>query len=362
MPSEGRSSWRRTLLVDLAALVVLLGIVEGVLQMVAPIYRRQLFDNEYTGSLPMEMNEDGYRGPKVPEGTHPGEIRVLGLGDSVTFGTGVATSRTWPEQVEKILREKTGRPVAGVNGGVEGASLEDIARSWDEQWSKLQPDAVVLALTGNMVSLEVVRSGETWLPRDRYAALHKPIASFRRATLEGNRLIHELCLPSFLSIETQRLLYWDGLLTHDIDPRAPYGAVLAHGWRQGDLDPSLAETAWDRTEEVIAGIATHVRAAGAQLVLTYMPPRFVLSDDEWDNEKNMPVERFSIDPLERAARIADRLHVTYVDARAAILAERGRIQRDEGRKAPMYIYFDYQHPNDDGHRAIAQAVAAAVGR
>lgn len=360
MRSEDRPSWRRTLLVDVAALVLLLGVIEALLQTLAPIYRAQLFDNEYTGSFAMQMNEQGYRGPLVAEGPHPGEMRVLGLGDSVTFGTGVATGSTWSHQLQGILQERSSRPVVAINGGVEGASLEDIARSWDEQWVKLRPDVVVLALTGNMVSLEVVRAGTAALPTERYAELHKPIGWERRTTLEGNRLLHHLCLPSFLSIETQRLLYWDGLLTHDVDAKAPYGTVLAHGWRQGDLDPSLAEKAWARTEQVIARVVEHVQSSGAKLVVTYIPPRFVLSGDAWDNQKNMPVERFSIDPLARAAGIAETLHVPYADARVAILAERGRILRDQGRKAPMYIYFDYQHPDDDGHRAIAQAVASAL--
>jgi lysophospholipase L1-like esterase len=336
-------------------------VLEVVLRVTAPIYGRQLFDNDYTGSRPIEMNAEGYRGPLIPKDRQRGELRVLGLGDSVTYGTGIGTRDAWPYQLESALHPRDARVVA-INGGVQGSSLGDIVRAWDEQWLAYRPDVVVLALTGNMVSLEVVRSGKTTLPREVYAELHRPLSTARQTTLEAGRLMHRLCLPSFLSLESQRLLYWNGLLTHDIDARAPYGAVLAHGWRQGDFDPGLAEAAWGRLAGLIEQLDARVRASGATLVLTYVPPRLMLSDSQWDNEKNIPVGRFSIDPLTRASKIAGDLHIRYVDAREALLAGRRRIALEQSRRAPMYIFFDYQHPDEDGHRAIAEAIAADLGQ
>jgi lysophospholipase L1-like esterase len=342
---------------DLAVLLAITAVLEGVLRVSAPIYGKQLFDNEYTGSFPMDMNPEGYRGPLIPKEKPPGELRVLGLGDSVTFGTGVPTDETWPAQLAEALSAKAARPVVAINAGLEGSSVESLIYAWDKQWAAYHPDLVVLAMTGNMVSLEVANGGKLQLPTERYASLHQPLSALQQIKIEANRDTHMFCVPSFLSIETQRLLYWDGLLNHDIDPHWPYGAVLAHGWRQGDLDPTLADTAWERLAATVRRLDERVEASGAKLVLTYIAPRFTLTSATWDNQKNMPVERFSIDPLERSRAVADRLGVHYVDSRGALLAERLRIEAAEHRSASMYIYFDYAHLNGDGHRALAQALA-----
>lgn len=353
-------SVRQTLLIDLAALFALAATLEVVLRVAAPIYGRQLFDNEYTGSFPMQMNAEGYRGQLVPKDKQPGELRILALGDFITFGTGVPAEKAWPAQLGEQLHASTGRPVVAMNGGVEGSSLEDFIYAWDRQWASYHPDVVVLAMTGNLLPFEVIAGTKRFLPAERFAAYHPALSRLQEIKLELNRDLHLFCVPSMVSIETQRLLYWQGLLNHNVEPRAPYGVLLAHGWRQGDLDPAVPGTAWERLATSIGQLAQRVDASGARLVLTYIAPRFTLTSDASDNQKNVPVERFSIDPVERSRQLAADLGIRYVDARAALIAGRQRIEAEEHRPAPMYIFFDYSHPNEDGHRAIAQALAGAM--
>lgn len=345
----------------MAALVGLLVGLEGVLRATRPIYRSQLIDDEYTGSFPVEMNPRAYRGSLLTEDKRAGELRVLGLGDSVTFGTGVATKSTWPYQLEAVLKEqRKSRTVVALNLGVEGWSLEDILRDFREEWAQYRPDVVVLALTGSMVALEAARPGETYLTAHRYASLHNKLSWKQELTRSLNRILHSFCLPSFLSLESQRILYWDGLLRHDVDLKWPIGPMLAHGFRQGNLDPAVAEKAWSRFGTVLKEVSDEVAASGAALLVTYVPPRFLVSDDVWDNEKNVPVERFSIDPLARVEQMAGELHIPYVNALTAIRRERPRIAREASREADMYIFFDTQHLSEDGHRALAKAIAAEM--
>ena len=79
------------------------------------------------------LNRYGYRGPVVPR-KGPGELRVVMLGGSTTFGYGVAWNESIPAYLEGQLRAKLGRPVSVVNLGFnnQGAfsfvpDLEDFA-------------------------------------------------------------------------------------------------------------------------------------------------------------------------------------------------------------------------------------------
>src|SRR5437016_3822832 len=86
----------RLVLRDAVVALVLLGAIEVALRKFAPEYREHLFDAEFTGSHPLALNSRGLRGPEIPAERKPRELRILGLGDSTTFGTGVAWEETWP--------------------------------------------------------------------------------------------------------------------------------------------------------------------------------------------------------------------------------------------------------------------------
>jgi len=76
----------------------------------------------------------------------------------------------------------------------------------------------------------------------------------------------------------------------------------------------------------------------------------------------VPVERFTIDPVARSRQIAESLRVPYVDVREAFEAARAQMAGAHADPAPLYIFFDYQHPDAQGHARIAQAVAHALER
>lgn len=96
------------------------------------------FEHASTNSL-------GLRGRQPPKVRKPEELRVLCLGDSVTFGLGVRDEETWPAQLKQALLASPllgGRPVHVLNGGVPGWSCVQGMRLLDEvQW--YEPNVVV---------------------------------------------------------------------------------------------------------------------------------------------------------------------------------------------------------------------------
>jgi len=132
----------------------------------------------YTYHHPVRVNSLGLRGPEVREKA-AGELRVLCLGDSLTYGQGVADEHTLPQLLEHALGERTGRPVSVVNGGLRAYATNQELGMLEELGERLAPDAVVLLWFNNdLIERDLER---TW--RDLEAS--GPICFDVGARMEG---------------------------------------------------------------------------------------------------------------------------------------------------------------------------------
>src|SRR5687768_299856 len=75
--------------------------------------------------LPFAVRIDslGYRGTHFPREKRDDELRVLGVGDSFTYGDFVDDEETLPAAVERGLARECGRPVTVINAGVGGSTI-----------------------------------------------------------------------------------------------------------------------------------------------------------------------------------------------------------------------------------------------
>ena len=286
--------------------------------------------------------------------------RMLALGDSFTFGTGVAVEDTWPSRVAEDWAERSGSPVDVMNAAMPAADVGQLRYAYEQHWRNYEPDVVVLAVTGNMVALAWIRLDEApAMPVNGYAADTGEESAATRLKTRVNRVVHRFCLPSFVSTNAQRALFWLGLARHNLNPDAPFGALLAYGWRQADLDPNRAEAAWDLLETQVRDLRDAAARDGVPLVVTFAPARFTVSSSMRDNEKNVPRERLSIAAAERFERICDALDIPHVNALSTLRDAREETA-EQGRFAPLYIPFDYTHLDPEGHAVVADAMLRAV--
>ena len=210
----------------------------------------------------MAFNAMGYRGALPPLQKSPGEFRILALGDSVTFGTGLSVSENWPGQ----LREPG---ITVINGGVPLTDLRQLRLAYEQQWSPYAPDAVTVLVTGNMVALEWMRRHDpASLPHNGYLD-EPPIEGWRLRAAKIRRAASALCLSAFASISTRVMLYATGVTSHNINPDEPHGLIFSFGWRQGGLDPQRAEEAWRLTETDLVTLSDSVKKRGAKLVVAF---------------------------------------------------------------------------------------------
>ena len=77
-----------------------------------------------------------------------------------------------------------------------------------------------------------------------------------------------------------------------------------------------------------------------------------MSDSYADNQKRVPVHRFTIDPNDRLRSVCTSLDIEFVNVRPAL--------RRASEAAATYVLFDYAHLNEDGHEVVAEALRKRI--
>lgn len=97
------------------------------------------------------ISSQGLRNRELPFLKPSGAGRILVLGDSVTYGPGVAAERTFSAQLEALLRE-TGANADVVNAGVPGYSTYNEFEFYRSRGAAFDPDIVLLVVCMNDVA------------------------------------------------------------------------------------------------------------------------------------------------------------------------------------------------------------------
>lgn len=89
------------------------------------------------------INHQGTRGAEITA-KQPGELRVLSLGESTTFGTAVSDDETYSARLEALLQARSpDRHVVVINAGVPAYSSFQSLTYLEHQGLALQPDVVL---------------------------------------------------------------------------------------------------------------------------------------------------------------------------------------------------------------------------
>jgi len=103
--------------------------------------------------MPIRINRLGMRGPELGK-PPPNAVRIALLGDSHTFGWGVAWDDTFGARLAALLGERAGGRVVDVqNLGVPGYNAVQEVRTFERQLEALQPDFAVIYFVGNDADL-----------------------------------------------------------------------------------------------------------------------------------------------------------------------------------------------------------------
>ena len=351
LSASARWLWSETR-VAIAIVVLALVVGEFAARTLEPRLVGRIYDATTTGGYPLSINPDGYRGPLVPTEKKTGTTRILTLGDSASFGTGVPYEVTWPFALVEQLSNSTGRSFDVLSLAAPATELRQIEEGFARFTPTHRPDIAVLLLTGNMVSLEWAHNGRT--PDPFLPGPPGREGAVREGALDRlKRLPHAFALPGVLTLGMEYLRLALGMNDHLVLPDSPFGVVFAHGMRQNSMPADRAEEAWSLMGTRLASVRDLARTHGVPLIMSYAPPRFSLSDRLRDNLKLVPTDRFTIDPIERAEALCAELGIPFVRVDPAL-----RAASDDD--APLYVLSDYTHFHEHGHRVIAETVAQSA--
>ena len=106
--------------------------------------------NENTWGHPVEVNSLGFREREFALEKPAGVIRIMVLGDSITWGAGLAYHERYSAQIEQMLKTRfPQRSFEVLNFGIVGGPTVKEAQILEEHFSKVQPDLIVVGFCLN---------------------------------------------------------------------------------------------------------------------------------------------------------------------------------------------------------------------
>lgn len=213
------------------------------------------FTNEYT------VNGAGLRDVERPLAKPPGTIRILGLGDSFTFGVGASFDETYLFKVEKMLNERPGKhpAVEIIKAGIT-RYFPAAERLYLEHYGlDYEPDLVLVGFVPNdiaetRIGLEAVRVtpsgyiynsvGAGWLGKAAsWLFIHSH--AFRIVFRRLSAFIHSGPLSTTEELEARKQIEIEFARMKELSTQAGARMVLLHIPKRGPFDDQArAVTSW----------------------------------------------------------------------------------------------------------------------
>ena len=271
------------------------------------------------------------------------------MGDSTTFGMAEQLEDSWPKVLERMLASGNRTGIRVINGAGVGRHPHFQLKLFEESYWTVEPDIVVLGFCLNDVVLRT-----TELDQEQFVQQVKDAPlSIRLA--QGTVAIRHY-LAAFYVFGAAQYVASRFFPTYDGEDLIRFSA---HQFNAFGVTPD-APQAWSDTLESLDRLVAQVRARGAAFVLVPIPYRFLLSSDPRDNDRRIPTERFTVDPIARLHAFARERGIPIADTLGSMRRARERMNRGEIPYDGLYVPLDFVHPNARGYRLVAGAAAEVV--
>jgi lysophospholipase L1-like esterase len=296
----------------------------------------------YVG-VPVSVNRLGLRERELAVPKPSGTVRVLGVGDSVTFGYGVRLEETYLKRLEGRLQEASrgGVRYEVVNAGVEECGLDAYYHAVRTLAPLLQPDLVLVGIVLN----DIQRYDDFEHPaRPRRASLQPGLARRAHGALLARSQLY------YASVLTTRSLLYR---FHVLDIADLYGSPLRSVRGEG----APIERAWASSLHVLERLVDLAHARGLSLALVVFPVEVqldaaALARYRDDYGVSVPDRALAGEPQRRLLAFGAAHDVPVIDLLPALRAAGGADLYL--RKGP--VRFDPVHFSPRGHRIVGEAI------
>jgi hypothetical protein len=296
----------------------------------------------------VRINSLGIRGPEAGP-RRPGVRRLLVLGDSFTFGTGVEEGEAFPARIAAAL-SRAGTPTEAINAGIGGYGVPDEVAWFEHYGIGLHPDLIVLGIfTGNDLQDAAPDRPRTFVIDGDIldeAELHR--SPFFHWLFQHSQLFALLkySIPQSIDRPLRRAL-------HMPEPGAIRG-LREEMALYGPRNRAAAAQGGAASEAAIHRLLDLTRADHPTIVAVLLPSKLQADDREWDRTlRELKLPPTAVDrtlPNEVFAAALARCGVPALDLTAPFSAEI--------RKGKTLFFPEDQHYTAAGHQVVADRTIA----
>ncbi len=301
--------------------------------------------NNFYAGVPVSINSYGLRGPKVQVPKPPNTFRIVGVGDSITFGFGIPFDDTFLQVLQRRVNESVSPRMRyeTLNGAVPGTGLDFYYHFIETTAQSLQPDIILIGLCLNDIQVYLEPRATTAAKKDQPEQTEGPVRRTSNFLLEHS----ELYMASYM--ELKATLYGFGIL--DINK--------IHGYDFFSLEPPSPDQqkAWDSTYQMLSKISALCHERHYPLVIVVFPMEIQLSRSVLQLYRDrfhvrLGPEALSGEPQKRIKEFVTANGDTVIDLLPAFrgAASEGLFLRNKS------ITFDPVHPSVPGNRIAAEEI------
>jgi len=298
------------------------------------------------------FNSLGLRSPEVGP-KHPGELRILSLGESTTAGVLVAAEDTYSTQLQELLAQtQRPRPVSVINAGVSAYSSFQSLKYLELRGLELEPDMVLFYHEMNDYLPATIRA----TAQSEVEVLLSDRQLYDSRLVRASRwLLAHSALYRFASYQySQHLL---GQLVRR--PGQPRPAVTS----------PLPEIGLPGAYNIASGVFQRTEGGGQKLVDAIHPAtvgRRVTNQERLDNLRSLAavckkkgVTLVVMHPSYRRTVRHECLLTRFCEENRVPMFETYDLLHPAG-SPPGTMFFDDMHPTPAGHKAIAEGLARFI--
>ena len=310
--------------------------------------------------VPVSINEHHMRDAEIPVERDEDEVRILCVGDSFTYGGGLAQEETFPHFMQQRYGPPAESGVRVMNGGANGWTTRYQRVFIEKKMDALDPDVVVLAFNWNDLwstgdftdeeaSVRILGDG-CWLCRigaayDRVRATH--FYRYLHQRKHGARKV-----PTPAAREKSLRNYRELTHRHSVEPEEKLRQ--SRQTRFGDRAPPhhwwvMTDRKWfQNTRRELEALDRFLDGREVPLVVAIMP------EPSWWGPGPLPAK-------ERLVEILDHAGVPWFDVQERFVHPQHDGTR-QARRVELWQEFDPVHPNVDGQKVIANAICSFLAK